>query len=60
MMKMLQFVALIGLFGIGQADVINKPISINALAPAISAPAAAELIFNLANEQSEWAEYKVF
>lgn len=62
-MKMLQLVAftlLIALFGIGHADVINKPISVNALAPALVAPVAPEWISNIANEQAEWAEYKVF
>lgn len=59
--KMLQIVVLIALLGIGHAEVTNnKPISVNALAPAIAPIIAAESNANPANELSEWAEFKVF
>lgn len=53
-MKMLQLVVLIALFAICHADVPNKPITVNALAPNSALSDA-----NPANELSEWGEYKV-
>lgn len=58
--KILQFVVLIALLGIGHAEVANRPISVNAIAPALAPVVAAEVNANSATEFLEWAEYKVF
>lgn len=56
---MLQLVVLIALFAICCADVPSRPITVNAVAPVAALSNAATLDGNLANEFSEWGEYKV-
>lgn len=57
-MKMLQLVAWIALIAVCHAEVPNKPITVNAVAPVAAPPNAGPLDENAANELAEWGEYK--
>lgn len=56
---MLQFVVLLALFAISQADVPSVPVTVNSIAPVAVLSSGSFANPNEANEFTEWAEYKV-